>query len=124
VKTAYYKKEYCEKLIDHMSQGYSFESFGGVIRVGRRTLYDWCDKFKQFNEAKEIGSSLGKKYFETLLIAKMRGGGVAGLDTKKMDTTLIIFALKTRYRDTYHDKIEVQSEANISINIDNDDSKL
>jgi len=50
-----YRKKYCEELIDHMSQGYSFGSFAGKILVNRDTLFEWANKHKEFSDAKEIG---------------------------------------------------------------------
>lgn len=119
-----YKKEYDEMLIKHMSQGYSFESFASIIGKGRRTLFDWVDNFKSFKEAKDIGDANGKRFFETVLISKIRGKGIDGIDLKASDTSCLIFALKTRYRDTYSEKIDVVASGEIKINIDKDDAQL
>lgn len=50
-----YKPEYCQMLIDHMAEGYSFESFGGVIEVSEKTLYNWEVEFPEFLHSKNIG---------------------------------------------------------------------
>ena len=47
-----YKEEFCQMLIDHMSEGYSFESFGGIVGVSERVLYDWEKKFPEFLHSK------------------------------------------------------------------------
>ena len=59
-----YKPEYCEMLIEHMSEGYSFESFGGVIEVSERVLYDWEKAHKEFLHSKEIGVQKSMVWWE------------------------------------------------------------
>jgi hypothetical protein len=49
-----YKPEYCQKLIEHMSTGLSYESFGGVVDVGRQTMYDWEKRFPEWLHAKRV----------------------------------------------------------------------
>jgi hypothetical protein len=50
-----YKPEYCQMLIEHMEEGYSFESFGGIIGVAEKTLYNWEKQHPDFLHSKEIG---------------------------------------------------------------------
>ena len=50
-----YRPEYCEMLITHMAQGHSFQSFGAIAKVSRRTLFNWIHQHNDFKEAKEIG---------------------------------------------------------------------
>ena len=47
-----YKKEFCEKLVKHLSDGFSFESFAGLVDVCEDTIYEWCNKHPEFSEAK------------------------------------------------------------------------
>lgn len=42
-------------LIQHMSQGHSFESFGAIIDSSKRVLYTWLETFPEFLQAREIG---------------------------------------------------------------------
>jgi hypothetical protein len=62
-----YEKKYCDMLIDHMSNGYSFQSFAGEISVTIKTLYNWCDTYPDFLHAMEIGRAKGLNYDEKLL---------------------------------------------------------
>lgn len=106
-----YKEEYCEQLIKHMSMGYSFDSFGSDIKVGRQTLYDWVKRHKEFAEAKKIAHAEALKFFETRLMAKIYGGDLKGkIDTTKIDTTCLIFALKTRFHKQYGERQKVNQE--------------
>ena len=50
-----YKPEFCEMLIEHMAEGYSFKSFGGVVGVCEDTLYQWQKVHKEFSESNKIG---------------------------------------------------------------------
>lgn len=122
--SALYKEEYDQMLISHMSQGYSFESFCAVINRGRRTLFDWLEMFPSFKESKEIGHEKAKQLYETVLIAKIRGHETKGIDLKKSDSRLLEFALKTRFKESYSEKIELEQSGRIQINIDKDDSEL
>jgi hypothetical protein len=117
-----YKKEYCEMLITHMSQGYSFTSFGADVGTCGRTLFEWCQKHPEFDNARRAGHEAAKKYLEKIAHAKTRGQdlynkkGEKIFDAKRADTALIIFFLKTRFRDEYTEKIELDN-ANSNINV-------
>jgi hypothetical protein len=50
-----YDSSYCERLIAHMAQGFSFDSFAAMIGTGRRVLYKWAKVHAEFAEAKAIG---------------------------------------------------------------------
>jgi hypothetical protein len=59
-----YKPTYCSMLLDHMETGGSFEGFGGIARVSKQTLYDWCDAHPEFLDAKQVGTSLSLLWWE------------------------------------------------------------
>lgn len=119
-----FKDEYVDLLINHMSEGYSFASFGGVVNAGNRTLYEWCDRYPEFKEARDIGQKKSQHWIEKRLNAKLSGLDNPDIDSRKIDTTALIFALKTRFHDTYGDKQEVINSGEIKVVIDNDDSNL
>ena len=122
-----YKKEYCEKLIEHMSQGFSLSTFGGTVGVTRQTIYDWIERYPEFKEAKDIAFAKSQEFFEKRLIAKASGAEIKtkGFNKKEIDTACLIFALKTRFHKDYGDvsKHHIQQET-VQINIDGDDSDL
>ena len=68
-----YNKKYCDMLIDHMKQGLSFESFGGVVGVCKETLYEWTRKHQDFLDAKKRGTSCTILYWEKIGIAGTLG---------------------------------------------------
>lgn len=59
-----YNPDYCDMLITHMEDGLSFESFAGLVRVCRDTLYEWVEKHEDFSYAKSVGASLTRLYWE------------------------------------------------------------
>lgn len=127
--TLQYKKEWCEALVKHMSQGHSFSTFSTICGVTRTTMYEWVEKFPEFRDAKINGEEAAKKFLEKRLMAKISGQDLSsiGIDTKKIDTACLIFALKTRFYKEYGDrsKIEQTTDTNINIvNLDADDKEL
>lgn len=84
-----------QKLIEHMSKGYSFEAFGAVANCNRICLYQWIDKHSEFAEAKSIGDIKSRYFWETL--------GVNGMVGKipNFAQSVWIFTMKCRfgYRD-------------------------
>ena len=123
-----YKEEYCQKLIDHLTQGFTIDTFGGEINVTRKTVYEWFDKYPDFAEAKDIGVAKSQKFYEQRLVAKLSGATdqlkKQGINTKDIDTSCLIFALKTRFHKTFSEKVEHKHDGNINITIDNQDSDL
>lgn len=87
-----YKQEYCDKVIAHMSKGQSFESFGGVVGVCHKTLYNWLEAHDEFCIAKSQGELKGLNYWEQVGIAGMVG------KIKGFNPVMWIFVLKCRYR--------------------------
>jgi len=69
-----YKVEYCDKLIEHMKQGGSFDTFGAVIGINARsTLYEWVKEYPDFSDAKSLAEMYAAKWFEDLGRAGMTG---------------------------------------------------
>lgn len=102
-----YKPEFCEQLIIHMSQGKSFETFGAKVNVTRKTLYKWVEKYKEFEEAKDIAFLKAMEFFESRLSAKVLGKEIKGLDLKSIDNSCLMFALKTRFHKMYGDRQQI-----------------
>lgn len=82
-----FKKEYCSKLIEHMSEGLSYESFAGTIGVHRDTLYQWDREYPEFLESKKIGKEKLLLFFERLGRAGM-SGKIEGFDSKIFTLTV------------------------------------
>lgn len=103
-----YKDEYCEMLIEHMAQGYSYESFAGEISVHRDTLYEW-EKIDKFSDSKKIGRDKSLMWWE-----KQGIDGLWSIEekdglysySKKLNSTVWIFNMKNKHawRDSKEEK--------------------
>jgi hypothetical protein len=112
--TKYKGKKTCKALIQHLEQGYSFDSFTGVAEVARATLYNWVDKYPKFSESKSIGEGKAQLLMERIAMSKIRGQeildskGKVVINPKLTDTTMNIFFLKTRFHKTYGENKRVE----------------
>lgn len=105
-----YRPEYCKMLVEHLRKGLSVSTFGAHVGVCRATIYEWISTIPEFKEAHEEGLQLAQEFFELRLSAKVSGQDIKGIDTRKIDTTALIFALKTRFHETYGEKVQVSSD--------------
>lgn len=94
-----YKNEYCQQLVDHMAEGFSFETFAATIDCNRDTLYEWCKVHKEFSDAKKDGMDKSQIYFEKLGKAAMLG------KIEGFSASVWIFSMKNRFR--WQDKVEI-----------------
>lgn len=105
-----YKQEHCDLLIEHMAQGYSFESFGAVIKVGRNTLYLWAREIPDFREAKEVGEAMALKFFETAIKSASTDQSIDekilqhSFDPKKINVPTMQWFIKNRFHSVYSEK--------------------
>lgn len=87
-----YQPQFCEMLIQHMSEGLSFETFASVIKVDRDTIYEWCNKHPDFSDAKKTASLACQLFWE-----KLGRNGAAG-KIKNFNSTAYIYNCKNRFR--------------------------
>lgn len=99
-----YREEFCQQLIDHMAQGFSFRTFATKIMIARSNLYRWVEEYPEFKEAKSLGEDLALQFFEKCKIDKMTGKNM------RIDTGLVTFALKTRFHEEYGDKQKISAD--------------
>ena len=97
-----YKPEFAEKLIEHMGQGLSYESFAGKCRVSRKTLYNCEKEHEEFATAKELGKEANRAYWEEVGMAGMTG------EFEKFNSAIWIFNMKNRFGWT--DRRETKTE--------------
>lgn len=91
-----YDPSFCKKLIEHMSKGFSYTSFAGIIDVNVTTLDRWCNDFPEFAEAKTIGESKNLLYWEQK--------GIEGTEGKQVSAPMWMFNMKNRHR--WCDRVE------------------
>lgn len=109
-----YSPELCEKLIDHMKEGNSFETFAAVAGCGVSTLYDWCKNYPEFSEAKKKAFALSQRVWEDLGLKMAKEG----------NATIWIFCMKNRFGWKDKQEQEIKSESSIKIEIADDESEL
>nr|BFD33775.1 hypothetical protein GTC16762_33940 [Pigmentibacter ruber] len=61
---ANYKSEYSKQLVEHMSKGYTVESFGVLINESKETLSNWLNTNSEFKEAERLGNKQARKWAE------------------------------------------------------------
>jgi len=106
-----YKEEYCRKLVMHMRDGMSFESFAPEVGVNRDTLYEWANKHEEFSDAKKTGSDFRLSWCETQMDSMITG-------KHQGNAALLIFKMrnieKKLYGDAETDKKVVNNNFNLS----------
>ncbi len=98
-----YLPEFCDLLVEHMSQGLSFESFAATIKSSRASLYLWAQTHSEFSDAKQTGHDLRLLWLEKHQ-TKMINGECKG------NPAVLIFTLKNVERDLYGDTHVVRFE--------------
>src|SRR3990167_3146918 len=86
-----YKPEFDDLVIEHLSKGYSFQSFAGVVRVNYDTLFAWVKVHPSFAYAKEVGTAQSHLFWERMGIH-----GTVGKIDKFVPSTWI-FNMKNRF---------------------------
>jgi hypothetical protein len=109
-----YKPEYCDLIIDEMSNGYSFEACAPLVGVHKDTLYEWCKVHPEFSDARKKALDGNRRYWEKLGIENILNVSETIKDGKDMITTsksinaaIWIFNMKNRFKDEWRDKQEV-----------------
>lgn len=97
-----YLPEYCEQLIQHMSEGYSFESFAGKIGVSKQTIYDWEKANKDFLDAKRRAFEVSRLFWEKQGIDGLFSESFEDKDaktktSKSINATVWLFNMKNRF---------------------------
>lgn len=93
-----FESKFCDQLVKHCSQGYSFESFAHKIGVSERTLRNWKDNYSVFADAYDQAKSAALHFYEKLLVQTLNG---RRKKQSKQTASLLIFTLKTRFSAIY-----------------------
>ena len=93
-----YKPEYCQLLIDHMAEGYSFESFAGIVKTCKQTIYSWAEAHPEFLDAKKRGFAEAQVMWEKLGMEGVKGGNI--------NPTMWIFNMKNRFQWSDRQQVE------------------
>lgn len=103
-----YKPEYCQRLIEHMEKGFSYETFGADLNVSKQTVYDW-EIHPEFLDAKRRAFAKCQQWWEEkaaeYLVSEPKGA--------TLNTGVWIFNMKNRFRWT--DRVEQNTNANVKV---------
>ena len=100
-------------LIDHMGNGFSYESFAGSIGVSKQTIYDWEKSNSEFLDAKEVGIEKSRIFWEKLgidhIVNESESSKELGSSSKSLNASVWIFNMKNRFqwRDKQPDETDV-----------------
>lgn len=99
-----YREEYCQLLIEHMSAGYSYETFGATIDVARSTVFNWEEQFPEFLDAKRKAFDKCQQFWETI--------GIQGIwnepNGRTLNTGNYCFQMKNRFK--WSDRVELSGD--------------
>lgn len=74
-----YRPEFCQDIINHMTEGYSIESFPAVIynqykiAVSKQSIYEWEEVHQDFSDAIKAGRALSQMHYEKVARSGMAG---------------------------------------------------
>jgi len=100
-----YKPEYCQMLIDHMAEGFTYTSFPARLPKGCvATLYNWEKEHPEFLEAKNRGKVLLQFWDEGNLNEMITG------ENSKGNTAAAIFKMKNCHNWTDRHEHDLSEE--------------
>lgn len=100
-----YRPEYCDLIIQVMSEGVSLTAFAGVVGVARDTVYEWIKVHREFSDAWSRAKPKRLLWWERKLQRSRKGA----------ETTASIFALRNVDATEWRDVRSVQHEHRHSI---------
>lgn len=71
-----YKPEFADRLKEHLGKGLSMTSFNVPGGVSYNTLMNWCKRFPEFAQAREVGEKSRLLLLETEGIKMVKAGNV------------------------------------------------
>lgn len=88
-----YLPEYCQMLLEHMSEGFSYETFAAKIDTCRQTLYNWEKEYPEFLDTKRIAIEKCQLWWEK------RGMDLySSKEGPNLQASLWMFQMKARFR--------------------------
>lgn len=103
-----YHPDYPKMLTDHMSQGFSFETFAAIIDVVPQTIYGWCEKFPEFLEAKKLGHIKAKLKWE-----QIGNNGIYNMEGISINPTVYRMNMINRFK--WKDKAEDDKKISLDL---------
>lgn len=113
-----YKKEFCQKLVEYMKTGLSFESFGAEVDASKQTLYNWLEKHTEFVDARRKGESYARQQWERW--------GIQGMTNQIpfFNGHIWAFGMKNKFREEWKDQVDVHESSKRKIELTTDTAKM
>lgn len=92
-----YRAEYCQRIVETMSEGKSLVQFAVSIGVSRDSIYEWEKVHPEFKLACKAAKEAAQSWWEDLLMK------AAQSTSKSFNITAIIFSMKNRFKNDYGD---------------------
>jgi hypothetical protein len=109
-----YRPEYCQQVIEVMSEGLDLAGFAGTISVSIDAVYDWMARWPDFYQAVKVARTKRLLFLQRKLLNTKQGVGV----------TAAIFALKNADPETWQDRYNVQTQTTVRIEHVSDEQLL
>lgn len=97
-----YKPEYCQTVIEIMSQGKSMSAVAAEIGVGVHRLIEWSEDNEDFREACDTGRALALRWWENLATMVATGQHEKHDVFKKANAGMIMFLMSRRFQEYYN----------------------
>jgi hypothetical protein len=99
-----YRREFCQRVIDLMTQGRSLDGCASILGVHPDSLYEWQKRHPEFSDAVQVGRAAATAFWESRLLDVAQGG--------PGNAQAIQWALRNRSRaatgwDHVHKKMEL-----------------
>lgn len=98
-----YRPEYCDAIIEHMSEGASMTSFAAQVGVARSTIGQWMQDYPEFKEAAEAAKAKCAAWWEKVARSNAQTGDGSA--------ALVIFGLKNMSPEDWKDKQEIDHQS-------------
>lgn len=99
-----YKPEYCDLVIEKMSEGFSQEACAGFIGVATDTLFEWKNVHPEFSDAIREGLAKSRVMWE-----QMGNSGAMG-KIPNFNAVTWIFNMKNRFKWTDRNDVTTNDE--------------
>lgn len=102
-----YQPEFCERIVDRQSNGWSLAEVAAEIGVSRQTLMNWADEHPEFLTAMQRAKAAEQAWFERV--------GREALFADKFQAAVWKKSVEARFRDDYTERRETELSGSVGI---------
>jgi len=103
-----YRPEYCDKIIEFMSEGKSIVQFAASLKVAESTIYEWAKVNPEFSKAKNIAITASEAWNEQFLMDNIinwsetiKNGKESTTTSRSINASVAIYRMKCRFRKNW-----------------------